>query len=138
LLAAVLIGGTAGGAAADVNLSVNLGPPPIVAAEPPEVVLVPGSDVYFVPGYDYDVFYYGGYWWSPRGAVWYRAPAYSGPWRAVPRRFVPGPIFGVPRDYRRVYLRERHIPYREWHEHGRGHWEHERGHDRGEHRGERW
>jgi hypothetical protein len=150
LLAALISGAAVRDAAADVRLNVNLGPPPIVVAQPPEVVMVPGSDVYFVPGLDYDVFFYGGYWWSPRGDRWYRARAYGGPWRGISRRVIPPPIIGVPRDYRRVYVRERHIPYgqwkREWRDHDRGrrggrgeHWEGEHGGrgehgDRGEHR----
>jgi hypothetical protein len=142
LIGALLLAITsAGDAAADVRLNVNLGPPPIVVAQPPEVVMVPGSDVYFVPSNDFDVFFYGGYWWSPRGDRWYRARAYNGPWRVISRRVIPPPVIGVPRDYRRVYVRERHIPYGQWQRerrgHGRGgrdHWEGERG-DRGEHRG---
>src|SRR5512143_224512 len=118
-------------ARAEVSVSVNLGPPPIVVAEPPEVVLIPGSQVYFVPDPQIDVFFYGGYWWSPRGDRWYRARAYNGPWRTIDRRYVPRPVYRVPHDYRHVYGRERHIPYREWREH-RGGGKHRGG---GEHRG---
>ncbi len=105
----------------DVGIGINIGPPPIVVPAPPEVVLVPGSQVYFVPGVDFDVFFYNGYWWSPRGDRWYRSRAYNGPWGIVNRRFVPRPVFGVPHDYRHMYGRERHIPYGEWRGgHGRG------------------
>ncbi len=116
LLAGLLIAGTAGTASAGVNVGVNinLGPPPIMAAAPPEVVLVPNTQVYFVPGAPADVFFYNGFWWSPRGERWYRARGYSGPWRVVERRAVPGPLFRVPRDYRTAYVRERRIPYGEW------------------------
>jgi hypothetical protein len=136
LLAALLASAPVLDAAAEVHVNVNLGPPPIMVAQPPEVVMVPGSNVYFVPDVDYDVFFYNGFWWSPRGDRWYRARGYNGPWRVVARRIVPPPVFRVPRDYRRVYLRERHVPYgqwkreREWREHGRG-----RGDERGEHWG---
>jgi hypothetical protein len=136
LLAALLVSAPVLDAGGEVRVNVNLGPPPIVVAQPPEVVMVPGSDVYFVPDVDYDVFFYNGFWWSPRGDRWYRARAYNGPWRVVARRVIPPPLFRVPRDYRRVYLRERHVPYgqwrrdREWREHGRG-----RGGERGEHWG---
>ncbi|MBJ6724994.1 hypothetical protein JFN93_09765 [Geomonas sp. Red875] len=145
LLSALLVTASVAPAAAEVNLNINLGPPPIAVAAPPEVVLVPGSQVYFVPGVSFDVFYYGGYWWSPRGDRWYRSPAYNGPWRGVSRRYVPAPIFRVPRDYQRVYYRERHIPYGQWkkerseHREGRpgrgGEWRGGPG-DRGEHRGD--
>jgi hypothetical protein len=113
LLGALFFFGTANEATAAM-VNVNIGPPPIVVAEPPEMVMVPGSQVYFVPGVEFNVFFYDGFWWSPRGDRWYRSRAYNGPWGIVNRRFVPGPVFRVPRDYRRVYARERHIPYGEW------------------------
>ena len=60
---AVLLGvltalGGAREATAQVQINVNLGPPPIVAAEPPTMVLVPHSQVYFVPEPDVDIFFY--------------------------------------------------------------------------------
>lgn len=129
LCAGIMIG-TGIDAGADVSVNINLGPPPIAVAQPPALVLVPGTSVYFVPEVDYDVFYYDGYWWSPRGDRWYRSRAYDGPWRGVSRRVVPPPVYRVPRDYREVYVHERHIPYGQWKKEHRGH-----GHDRGEHRG---
>jgi hypothetical protein len=116
LLGALLASGVPKEASAgvDVGVSVNIGPPPIVVAEPPELVLVPGSQVYFVPGVNFEVFYFNGWWWSPRGERWYRSRLYNGPWNIVERRFIPGPLFRVPRDYRTLYGRERHIPYRDW------------------------
>ena len=97
-----------------VQVNINLGPPPIVVAEPPEVVLVPGSQVYFVPQPEIDVFFYNGYWWSPRGDRWYRASAYNGPWVIVERRLIPAPVIRVPRNYRVRYEREHRIPYGQW------------------------
>ena len=120
---------------AGVQFNVNIGPPPIVVAAPPEMVAVPGSQVYFVPQPGIDVFFFGGYWWSPRGDRWYRAGAYNGPWSVINRRYVPGPVIGVPRDYRQRFARERHIPYGQWNrEHGHGMKE-ERGHGVKEERG---
>lgn len=101
-------------ARSEVSVNINLGPPPIVVAEPPEVVLVPRSRVYFVPDPHVDVFFYGGYWWSPRGDRWYRSRAYNGPWGVIERRRVPREVIVVPRDYRGRYERERHIPYGQW------------------------
>lgn len=101
-------------AAAEVSVSINLGPPPIVVPEPPEVVLVPRSRVYFVPHQDIDVFFYGGFWWSPRGDRWFRARAYNGPWGVVERRRVPAYVTRIPKDYRVRYERERRIPYGQW------------------------
>lgn len=125
-------------ASAQVSVNINIGPPPIVAAAPPEVVMVPGSAVFFVPMPDIDVFFYSGYWWSPRGNHWYRSRAYNGPWGVVDRRYVPGPVYRVPRDYRTVYEKEKHIPYGQWkkekhhgkegHKEGKGN-DHGHGHD---------
>ena len=106
-------------ARAEVSVNINIGPPPIVVAEPPAVVMVPQSQVYFVPDPHVDVFFYGGYWWSPRGEQWYRARAYKGPWGVMEPARVPRAVIYVPRDYRARYERERHVPYGQWKkEHG--------------------
>lgn len=115
-------------ALAEVQFNISVGPPPIVAAAPPELVMIPGTGVYFVPQPGVDIFFYNGWWWSPRGDRWYRSKAYNGPWGGIGRRSVPGPVAGVPRDYRHRYERERRIPFGQWKkEHG----EHGRDHDRG-------
>lgn len=113
LLPLLLLAVMTGSAAAGVNLSVNIGPP-VVVVEPPAVAVVPGTGVYFVPQFDVDIFFYSGYWWSPRGDRWYRAREYNGPWRIVSRSAVPRPVYRVPGDYRSVYVKERHIPYGQW------------------------
>lgn len=104
----------AGSAWGEVNVNINLGPPPIVVAEPPAVVMVPQTRVYFVPDPHVEVFFYAGYWWSPRGRAWYRARAYNGPWAAVETSRVPRSVIYVPHDYRARYGRERHVPYGQW------------------------
>ncbi|MFA4858056.1 MAG: hypothetical protein WC901_05665 [Candidatus Margulisiibacteriota bacterium] len=104
----------AGGAQAEVNVNINIGPPPIVVAEPPEVVMIPQTEIYFVPGISFDVFFCNGYWWSPRGDRWYRAKAYNGSWVVVSRNYVPAHLFKVPKNYRVVYQKERHINYGQW------------------------
>src|SRR5512139_3363556 len=101
-------------AQAEVSVNINLGPPPIVVAEPPALVMIPQSRVYFAPDPQVDVFFYGGYWWSPRGPQWYRAKAYNGPWVGVETYRVPKAVIYVPRDYRTRYGHERHVPYGQW------------------------
>jgi len=142
LWALVVFAGT-NEASAGVQFNVYVGPPVITVPAPPEVVLIPGSQVYFVPQPGIDIFFYGGWWWSPRGDRWYRSRAYNGPWVIIGPRYVPGPVLGIPRDYRGRFERERHIPYGQWkkergvrgrHAYGRDRQEretHERG---GEHR----
>jgi len=97
-----------------VGVNINLGPPPIVVSAPPAVVMIPGSQVHFVPDPQIDVFFYGGYWWSPRGEQWYRARAYEGPWGVIEPRRVPPAVVYMPRDYRTRYERERPVPYGQW------------------------
>jgi hypothetical protein len=101
-------------AQAEVSVNINLGPPPIVVSAPPGVVMIPQTQVYFVPDPHIDVFFYGGYWGSPRGEQWYRAKAYHGPWGAIEQRKVPRSVIYVPQDYRGRYEREQHVPYGQW------------------------
>jgi len=114
LAAVALAAGGPGIARAEVNVNINLGPPPIVVSEPPAVVMIPQSRVFFVPDPHVDVFFFEGYWWSPRGPAWYRARSYDGPWAVVERSRVPRAVIYVPRDYRSRYARERHVPYGQW------------------------
>jgi hypothetical protein len=101
-------------AEARVNIEVNIGPPVIVSDEPDEIVYAPGLGVYFVPDGQWDIFYYGGFWWSRHGHHWYRSRYYRNGWGIVGNGVVPAPVFGVPRDYRVRFGRERHIRYKEW------------------------
>ena len=79
--------------------------------EPREMVMIPDSQVYFVPNVSFDLFFYNNSWWSQRQNNWYRSRSYNGPWENVHQRYVPAPVYRVPRDYRSVYGREQHIPY---------------------------
>ncbi|MDO9555768.1 MAG: hypothetical protein Q7J40_04220 [Atribacterota bacterium] len=87
--------------------------------EPRVVVMIPSSRVYFVPNLSFDLFFYNGYWWSPRGNKWYRARAYNGPWGIIERRYVPAPVYRVPKDYRARYEKQQHIPYGQWKKQGK-------------------
>ncbi|MBI2877477.1 MAG: hypothetical protein HYY20_11395 [Candidatus Tectomicrobia bacterium] len=122
-------------ARSDINININIGPPPIVVEEPVEVVVVPESRVYFVPDPELDVFFCDGYWYSPRGSRWYRARSYGGPWVVVKRRLVPVEVVRVPSNYREIYLQERHIPYGQWKKEQK-HWEKEQRKHAKEHRKE--
>jgi hypothetical protein len=114
IIAAAAAVAVTGPAHAEVSVNINLGPPPIVVAEPPAVVAIPQTRVYFAPDPHVEVFFYGGYWWSPRGPQWYRARAYNGPWGVVETYRVPKAVIYVPRDYRTRYGNERHVPYGQW------------------------
>ena len=114
VLAAFFIIGIENAAQAAFNISINFGAPRIVEAAPAEVVMMPRTGVYYVPGVNYDIFFYSGYWWFPRGNRWYMSRRYNGPWNVAQRNHVPAPLFRVPQDYRNVYQNERHINYGKW------------------------
>lgn len=101
-------------ASAEVNVSINIGPPPIVVAAPPALVMVPNSEIFFVPDPKIDVFFFNGFWWSSRGSEWYRSTEYKGPWKIINKRHVPASVFHVPKNYRHLYKKEKHIPYGQW------------------------
>lgn len=106
---------SADGPSIDIHLPLPLPPPPPqIFVRPPEMIIIPGSPVFVAPHPDVDIFFYGDYWWSPRGDHWYRSRDYNGPWREMDRRYIPPPVFAFPRDYRSVYAHEHHIPYGQW------------------------
>jgi hypothetical protein len=107
LMSAFLVIGFAGMVQAEVNVSINIG-------QPREMVMMP-TGIYFVADSSVDVFFYDGYWWTPRSGSWYRANHYKGPWGVVQRSYVPAPLFRVPlKNYRAVYKKGRHMNYGEW------------------------
>jgi len=112
LIFAFLVIGAAGTAKAEVNVNINIGPP-VLVAEPQELVLTP-LGFYYVAGISYDVFFYNGYWWSPRGDRWYRAGQYNGTWVVVQRNYVPGQLFKVPKNYRVIWKNQPHKKYQQW------------------------
>lgn len=111
-----LLAGAPAFAGSDVGVSVsfNLGPPPVPVSYSSDLVLIPGTEVYFLPVSGVDIFFYGGHWWSHRGPRWYRSYSYDGPWTVIEHRFVPGPLYRVPHDYRTVYRHGKRYPYRHW------------------------
>jgi hypothetical protein len=118
---AALLIALAGPAAAGVNINVGIGipipVPVVVAPAPPPVVVVPGTPLYYAPGMNVDVFFYGGWWWTPYQGYWFRGPAYNGPWayvQAPPRVF-----FSLPPDYRQRVIYQRPIPYGYFQQHWR-------------------
>ncbi len=87
----------------EVNLNINIGPPPRVFSTRADTVLIPKFGVYFVPDKNYDLFFLDGYWWSPRGDNWYRSRQSNGTWEHVSLKNVPRPIYNIPRNYHNIY-----------------------------------
>src|SRR5215831_14359403 len=88
--------------AAQVNVGVNIGvpaPPPIVLPAPPRVVVVPNSPVSYAPSVDFNLFVYGGRYYTFHDGSWFYATRHSGPWTFIATERVPRPVVGVPMKY---------------------------------------
>ena len=91
--------------ATQVNVGVNIGvpaPPPIVLAAPPRVVVVPNSPVSYAPSVDFNLFVYGGRYYTFHDGAWFYASRHSGPWTFIATERVPRPVIGVPVTYYKI------------------------------------
>jgi len=94
-------------AAPQVNVGVNIGipappPPPFVLAAPPRVVVVPNSPVSYAPSVDFNLFVYGGRYYTFHDGAWFYASRHSGPWTFIATERVPRPVIGVPVTYYKI------------------------------------
>lgn len=104
VLTAVVLTATAMPARGDVNVGINVGtpaPPPVIVA-PPQLVVVPGTPVYFVPSAAFNVFVFGGKYYSFHNGVWFLASGHKGPWKVIALESVPQPVRGVPISYYKI------------------------------------
>jgi hypothetical protein len=69
--------------------------PPVLVA-PPRVVIVPGTQVYTVPSASFNVFVYGGQYYSYHHGTWFHAPRHGAEWTPVAVTHVPQPVLAVP------------------------------------------
>jgi hypothetical protein len=89
---------------AQVNIGINIGvpaPPPVIVA-PPRLVLVPGTPVSYAPAATFNVFVYGGRYYSFHDGVWFSATAPGAPWVVIQTERVPHVVRGVPVTYYKV------------------------------------
>jgi hypothetical protein len=101
-------------AGTNVGVSILIGnappPPRVVYVREPRWEYIPEERVYVVDddALPYDYFRYGAYVYIYNGGYWYRSASYRGPFVAIRREYVPGPIFYVGSNH----YRWRHHP--EW------------------------
>ena len=96
----------------DINIGINVGPPPpVVIPVPPAVIVIPGTYVYVAPDVEVDILFYHGYWYRPHEGRWYRATVYNGPWIFVEPARVPGVLLHLPSDYHHLPPGHARIPY---------------------------
>src|SRR5262245_38946078 len=96
---AVAVGIWAGTAAAN---DVNVGPPTFVVSSPPAIVIIPGTSVYRVPGASFNLFMFGGSYYSFHNDSWFIAGTYSGHWNIIAVEQVPKLVLGVPVTYYKI------------------------------------
>jgi len=69
---------------------------PPVLVSPPRVVIVPGTQVYTVPSASYDVFVFGGQYYSYHHGTWFHSPRHGAAWTPVAVNVVPVPVRTLP------------------------------------------
>ena len=89
-------------AQAQVSVSVNVLPPPVIFPAPPRVVVVPNTPVYYVPDTTYNIFVYERHYYSFHEGAWFVANSHGGPWVFAPVERVPRPVVAVPVRYYKV------------------------------------
>ncbi len=105
---------------ADVSVSINVGtptPPPIVATTP-QLIVVPGSSVFYAPGANYNLFVFGGRYYSFHDGAWFYSATGKGRWTVIRQERVPRQVLAVPVTYYKVPPGHAKKAGRE--EHGRG------------------
>ena len=94
-----------GAVAGEVNVGVNIGlpaPPKIVLPAPPAVVVVPNTPVSYVPSVNFNLFVYGGQYYTFHDGSWFYAKSHSGPWVFIATERVPRPVVAVPVTYYKI------------------------------------
>jgi hypothetical protein len=113
-------------ASAQVQVNINImPPPPLQFAAPPDVVVIPSgiSYVYMVPNY-YGVYFYDGYWYRFYRGYWFRSSIYNGYWGYIEPSIVPQCIIAIPPEYiyyvpsgyYRIHYHDLHRNWRTWDE----------------------
>jgi hypothetical protein len=87
-------------AAGDVN--VNIGWPPPLIIEKPRVVVVPETKVYRAPNLEFNVFMFGGKYYSLHNDRWFMTVQVGAPWTALVVERVPLEVRTVPVKYYKV------------------------------------
>jgi len=75
--------------------------PPVLVSQP-RVVIVPGTQVYTVPSASYNVFVYGGQYYSFHHGTWFHTPRHGAAWTPVAVAAVPVQVRTVPAKHWKV------------------------------------
>jgi hypothetical protein len=91
LAGAMLVEGTlATPAFAQVNINVNIGPPPpVIVHTRPTMVFLPEPALYVAVGVPYDIYFISGRYYYMHGGNWFWGSGYDGPWVHVVHKSLP-------------------------------------------------
>jgi hypothetical protein len=123
MLALVLL---CAGAASAGDVNVNVGWPPPLIVEKPRVVVVPETKVYRAPSLEFNVFMFGGRYYSLHNDQWFVTAKVGAPWTHVVYERVPLEVRAVPVKYYKVppghakKMRDRDDDDRSGHGRGKG------------------
>jgi hypothetical protein len=89
---------------ADVNIGVTIGAPPpaVLVSAPPAVVIIPGTAVYHAPSASFNLFVFGGRYYSLHHGTWFLAVGPGAPWTVIAAQQVPPAVLGVPVTYYKI------------------------------------
>jgi hypothetical protein len=90
------------GVAAGAEVNVNIGWPPPLILEKPRVVVIPESHVYRAPNLEFNVFMFGGRYYSLHNDQWFVTVKVGAPWTPVVFERVPVEVRGVPARYYKI------------------------------------
>jgi hypothetical protein len=83
--------------------------PPVLVSQP-KIVIVPGTQVYTVPSASFNVFVYGGHYYSFHHGTWFHAPRHGAAWSPVAVAAVPVQVRNVPAKHWKGERAERFCP----------------------------
>jgi hypothetical protein len=75
--------------------------PPVLVSQP-RIVIVPGTQVYTVPTASYNVFVYGGQYYSFHHGTWFHAARHGAAWTPVAIHAVPAQVRAVPAKHWKI------------------------------------
>jgi hypothetical protein len=90
------------GVAAAADVSVNIGWPPPLIIDKPRVVVVPDSRVYHAPNLEFNLFLFGGKYYSLHNDQWFMTVKVGAPWTPIVYEHVPVEVRAVPVKYYKI------------------------------------
>jgi len=102
IIATLVLVAVATSAASAAEVNVNVGWPPPTILKKPTVVAVPETAVYRAPSLEFNVFVFGGKYYSLHNDRWYVTARVGAPWTPLIVEHVPAEVRAVPVKYYKI------------------------------------